>query len=78
MRIRKPLLYPAELRGHGGAECGEGLRFLPIADPRARRVVHMLTRKDRSLSPAARQFAQILQDTIAQRATRHGLKMMFR
>lgn len=55
---------------------GEGLRFLPIADPRARRVVHMLTRKDRNLSPAARQFAQILQRIIAKRAAQHSLTMM--
>jgi DNA-binding transcriptional LysR family regulator len=54
----------------------EGLRFLPIADPRARRVVHLLTRKDRNISPAARQFADILQVTIAQHANRHKLTML--
>jgi DNA-binding transcriptional LysR family regulator len=65
-------MLPNLLRFQGS----EGLRFLPVADPRARRVVHLLTRRGRSISPAARQFAGVLQFTVARYADRHGLTML--
>lgn len=52
------------------------VRFLPIADANARRTVAMLSRSDRNLSPAARQFAQTLLTSVAERAGDYGLRML--
>jgi len=50
-----------------------GVRFLSIDDPKARRNVCLLSRSDRNMSPAARSFARILRDLIAQYAGEYGL-----
>ncbi|MBN3849302.1 LysR family transcriptional regulator [Paraburkholderia sp. Ac-20342] len=51
----------------------DGLRFLPIDDPNARRNVSLLSRADRNMSPAARRFATIMQELIAVHACEYGL-----
>jgi LysR family carnitine catabolism transcriptional activator len=52
-----------------------GLRFLPIDDRKARRSVCLLSRSDRNLSPAAKQFAHIMRELITERATEYGLTL---
>jgi LysR family transcriptional regulator, carnitine catabolism transcriptional activator len=54
----------------GGAD---GLRFLPIKDPKARRSVCLLSRSDRNMSPAARHFAKVIRGLIAEQAHEYGL-----
>lgn len=50
-----------------------GLAFLRIADPTARRTVYMLTHADRSLSPAAQRFADVLKSVISEHAEEYQL-----
>jgi DNA-binding transcriptional LysR family regulator len=53
----------------------DGLRFLPLDDPKAYRKVCLVSRSDRNLSPAAQQFARVMRDIIARRAADYGLEL---
>ena len=54
-----------------------GVRFLPLADEGASRVVGTLVREDHTLSPAAIGFIKILTDAVAEHAADYDVDLLF-
>jgi DNA-binding transcriptional LysR family regulator len=56
-------------------QASEGLSYLPLADPRARRFVYLLTHADRAISDAGRFFIETILDVIRCHGPGHGLTL---
>jgi DNA-binding transcriptional LysR family regulator len=64
------------LPGLSQLQSRDGLSFLPLADPSAIRTVYLLSRADRSLSPAALRFIEIFRRVVAGTASDYGLSLL--
>lgn len=86
VRVRNVLSLLALVRAGAGItilprlykfQSDEKLRFLPLADPNARRVVGVLTRRGRYSSPAPTNFLKVVHDVVRASHKRFSLDISF-